>query len=70
MSYNMIRTKDINEYLTNCEILLSQIKTDPSLSYGDIQQKAELIKRGLDFIISDFSDQVKKINTEYLEAQK
>lgn len=39
------------EYFQAIQKMLWLLENDDSLSYGDFQQKAELIKRGLDFLV-------------------
>ena len=42
-----------SQYIDIAKKLLWQLENDESLSYGDFQQKAELVKRGLDFLITE-----------------
>jgi len=57
-------SKSIDEMvdtLTICEQLMNQLSTTV-ITYGDFQQKVELIKRGLDFVVETKS----KMNEEGL----
>jgi len=42
--------EEIVDTLTICEQLMNQL-TSSVITYGDFQQKVELIKRGLDFVV-------------------
>lgn len=42
--------EEIVDTLTICEQLMNQL-TSTVITYGDFQQKVELIKRGLDFVV-------------------
>ena len=42
--------EEIVDTLTICEQLMKQL-TSSVITYGDFQQKVELIKRGLDFVV-------------------
>ena len=53
--------EEMVDTLTICEQLMNQLSTTV-ITYGDFQQKVELIKRGLDFVVETKS----KMNEEGL----
>ncbi len=52
-----------NDILETTIELVNQLE-NPFLSYGDFQQKAELVKRGLDILIKEKSAQIDIMSNE------